>query len=150
MHDLHNNIVVRRVIVPQAIGTTGATNGKLGKIIDRQGFDGVEFVYSVGSITATNAVVTPVVLEGDVTGTMTSVADNNLVGTEAAQAVGQAATRTSGVSKNVASKIGYKGIKRYVQLRLWSTVTAAPVVSAEALLFNPDVSAVTNAQAVAQ
>lgn len=153
MHELHNNIVVRRCIFPQAVGTTGIANGKLGKIIDRQGFDGVEFVFSYGAATATNATVVPVIYEGDTTGVMTSVADLNLIpqtGGEAAAGLPQAATRTSGVSKNVVGKIGYKGIKRYVTARLYSTVTAAPIVDAIAVLFNPDVSPTTVAQAVAQ
>lgn len=153
VHELHNNIVARRCIVPQAIGTTGIANGKLGKIIDRQGFDGVEFLFSYGSLTATNAVVTPVVYEGDVTGTMTSVADIDMVpnaGAEAAGGVAQAATRTSGVSKNFVGKLGYRGLKRYVNVRLYSTVTAGPVVDAVAVLFNPDVMPTTVAQAVAQ
>lgn len=155
-HELVNNVVVRRCIVPQAIGTTGSANGKLGKIIDRQGFDGVLFLFELGSITATNATIVPVVMEGDVTGTMTSVADADLIQIpgsttpELTAGAPQAATRTSGVNKNFTNKIGYKGIKRYVNARLYSTVTAGPVVGASAVLFNPEVLPTTVAQAVAQ
>jgi hypothetical protein len=41
-NDMHNNVKVLRVISPVAIGTTGT--GKTGKIIDRQGYGGVEFL----------------------------------------------------------------------------------------------------------
>lgn len=156
LRELFNNSVVRRCIVPQAIGTTGSANGKLGKIIDRQGFDGIGFIFQFGSLTATNATIVPVLLEGDVTGTMTSVADADLVSLyggstpELSAGVAQAATRTSGVSKNFASKIAYKGVKRYVNVRLYSTVTAGPIVDAVGVLFNGEVSPVTAAQAVAQ
>ncbi len=148
IHELHNNTVVRRVVSPVAIGTTGT--GKTGKVIDRQGFDGVEFLISYGTITATNAAYTVTVQEGDVTGTLTSVADADLVGTEALAAVGQAATRTSGVSKNVTLKVGYKGVKRYVNCSVKSTVTAGTLVGIDAVLFNPEVAPTTAAQAVAQ
>lgn len=152
MHDLHNNVVVRRVISPVAVGTTGT--GKTGKIIDRQGFDGVEFVIDYGTVTATNATIVPTLLEGDVTSALTSVADADMVpvtGAEAAAALpAQASARTSGVGKNVSTKIGYKGVKRYVQLKLVPLVTAGPPIAATALLFNPDVMPVTAAQAVAQ
>jgi hypothetical protein len=153
MHDLHNNIVAKRCILPQAIGTTGIGGGKLGKIVDRQGFDGVEFIFSFGSLTATNATIIPVMYEGDVTGTMTSVADADMVPVttpEVSAGVAQAATRTSGVSKNFVGKVGYKGLKRYVNVRLYSTVTAGPIVDAVAILFNPEVLPTTVAQALAQ
>ena len=77
MHDLHNSSRALRVITPVAVGTTGT--GQTGKIIDRQGFRGVEFVCAYGSITATSAVFTVTIKEGDVTGTLTSVADADLL-----------------------------------------------------------------------
>ena len=135
LHDVHNSMRFLRCISPVAVGTTGT--GKTGKIVDRQGFGGVEFILDYGSITATNAVFTATIFEGDVTGTMTSVADADLIGTESAAGVGQAASRTSGTSKNVTTKIGYKGSKRYVNAKISSTVTAAPPIAATAVLFNP-------------
>jgi hypothetical protein len=48
-------------------------------------------------------------------------------------------TRTSGSTKNVSFRLGYKGTKRYVQVfKLSSTVTAAPPVAASVLLLDPD------------
>lgn len=142
MHDLHNNAQTKRIIDPQAIGTTGT--GKTGKIVDRQGWGGVEFVIGVGSITATNATIVATVFEGDATGSMTSVADADLLGTESAAGVGATATRTSGTSKNTTRRIGYKGAKRYVNLKLASTVTAGPVISAVALLHSPSIAPSSN------
>ena len=135
--DLHNNSRALRVISPVAVGTTGT--GQTGKIIDRQGFGGLEFVCAYGAITATNAVFTVTVKEGDVTGTLTSVADTDLLGTELLAGVAATTPRTSGVSKNVVKRVGYKGNKRYVQANIKSTITAATIISCEALLYSPSV-----------
>lgn len=134
-YDLHDNIKVVRSIEPQTVGTTGT--GRTGKIVDRAGYGAVEFLVGFGSVTATNAAFTLTVKEGDVTGTMTSIADGDLIGLEANAVIGQAATRTSGVSKNVVKRLGYKGVKRYVQAFLKSTITAATPISVEVLLGSP-------------
>ena len=141
-HDLHNTTRAQRVITPVAVGTTGT--GQTGKIIDRKGFRGVEFICAYGAITATNAVFTVTVKEGDVTGTLTSVADTDLLGTELLAGVAAAATRTSGTSKNVVKRVGYKGNKRYVQANIKSTITAGTLVSCEALLHSPQVMPTAN------
>lgn len=133
--DLKNNIKVMRSIAPVAVGTTGT--GQTGKVIDRAGYESVTFVLNYGSITATNAVLTATIKEGDATGTMTSVADADLIGTELAASVGATGTRTSGTSKAVAKTVGYKGVKRYVQALVKSTVTAGTLVAATAVLGNP-------------
>jgi hypothetical protein len=133
--DLYNNIKPVRSIAPVAVGTTGT--GQTGKVVDTLGYEGVEIIASYGSITATNAVFTLTIKEGDVTGTMTSVADANLISTELLAGVGATGTRTSGVSKNVSKRIGYIGGKRYVSASIKSTVTAAPPVSTTVLLGRP-------------
>jgi len=142
MHDLHNNSRALRVISPVAVGTTGT--GQTGKVIDRQGYGGVEFICSYGSITATGAVFTATVKEGDVTGTLTSVADGDLLGTELLAGVAAAATRTSGTSKNVVKRVGYRGNKRYVNCSIKSTATAGTIVSCEAILYSPRVMPAPN------
>ena len=134
-NDAHTSVKVQRVISPVAIGTTGT--GQTGKIVDRQGFGGVELIASYGAITSVTAVYTLTVLEGDVTGTMTSVADADLIGTEALAGVAAANPRVSGTSANVSKKIGYKGTKRYVNVRVASTATAGTPVAVSAVLFNP-------------
>lgn len=142
MSELQNNISARRHIAPQTAGTTGT--GRTGKVIDRQGYGGVEFLFSYGSVTATNATFTVTLKEGDATGALTSVADADLIGTEALAGLAAAATRTSDVSKNVVKRLGYKGVKRYVAATIVNTVTAAAVVAAEAILFKPQVAPTAN------
>lgn len=135
MWDLHNNIKAVRSISPITAGTTGT--GRSGAIVDRLGYESVEFIFDYGTITATNATITPTVLEGDATGSMTSIADADLIGTEALAKLGQAATRTSGVSKNVTKRLGYKGKKRYVQAKLVPLISGATPVAATVILGNP-------------
>lgn len=119
-------------IKPVAIGTTGT--GQTGKIIDRKGYVGaVMFAVSYGEITATSAVYTVVVREGDATGAMTSAADIDLIGTEAAAGLA-AGARTSGTGKNVVKKVGYKGGKRYCSISVRSTATAGTLIAANAIL----------------
>jgi len=133
-NDMHSGVTVRTGVAPVAIGTTGT--GQVGKIIDRTGYGGLEFLVSYGTVTATNAVYTVTVKEGDATGTMTSVADGDLLGTEALAGLAATTPRTSGVSKNVVKKIGYRGNKRYVQCGVKSTISAGTLVSVDAVLFN--------------
>ena len=142
MHDLHNTTRAMRGISPIAIGTTGT--GQTGRVIDRQGYNGVEFLFSYGAITATNAVFTVVVREGDVTGTLTSVADGDLIGTELLAGVAATTPRADNVSKNVVKRVGYKGNKRYVQAQMRSTITAGTIISCEALLHSPQVMPTPN------
>lgn len=141
MNDLQNSIRTAVGVAPVAIGTTGT--GQVGKVIDRQGYGGVEFIIAYGTITATAAVYTVTVKEGDVTGTMTSVADADLIGTEALAGLA-AQARTSGTGKNVTKRVGYKGSKRYVQCGVKSTTTAATLVGITALLHSPNVAPTDN------
>jgi hypothetical protein len=142
MKDFHTKMTATRVISPVTVGTTGT--GKTGAVIDRQGYDGIEFIVDYGTVTATNAVFTTLMKEGAVTGTLTSVADADMLGTELLCGLAAAATRTSGVSKNVSKRVGYKGNQRYVNLSVSSTVTAGTPISVTALLFNPIVSPTSN------
>lgn len=140
-NDLHSNMKQVQAIIPAAIGANAT---KTGAIIDRQGYGGVEFVISYGSITTTGTIVTAVVMEGSVTGTLTSVANADLLGTEALASL-LAGARVAGTGKEVAKRIGYTGLKRYVQLNLVQTgVTSVGVVAADAILFNPNVAPVAN------
>lgn len=141
--DLHNNVKAVRSISPIAIGTTGT--GQAGKIVDRAGYMGVEFLVSYGSVTATGAVFSVVLKEGDTTGAMTSIADDDFIGgTEADLGLAAANPRTSGTSKNVTKRLGYRGNKRYVQVfKLSSTATAGTPVAADVLLGYPSNAPVT-------
>lgn len=141
MNELHNNISQKRIVGPVAIGANATISGK---IIDRQGYGGVEFIASYGAIATTGTVCTLVVKEGDATGSMTSVADADLLGTEAlASRLGGATT--SGVGANVAKRVGYKGTKRYVTVDVVkSGTTSVGCVAVNAILFNPNVAATAN------
>lgn len=130
MRDLHNNMDVERVLSPQAKTTIAM---QLGKVIDLKGYEGCEFVISYGEITATDATLTPLIKDGDVTGTLASVADTYLLGTEAGAGIAAGTPRTSNSNKNVTKRIGYIGNKRYVTAGLSSTVTAATIVSIDVI-----------------
>jgi hypothetical protein len=107
--DIHNNIKYVVAVQPYDPAATGT---KTGIVIDRQGFDSVEFVHAVGAIAATAFTQTPVIFEGAATGTLTSVADGDLIGTEAG------ARLSGGTTDNKTGKIGYRGTKRYVRMDL--------------------------------
>jgi hypothetical protein len=131
MRDLHSNI--------------GANGTVSGKVIDRKGYAGVEFIASYGAVTTTGSVVTLVVKEGDATGSMTSVADANLLGTETLASLPAATPRTSGTSQNVTKRVGYVGTKRYVTVdAVKSGVTSVGCVAVSAVLFGPANAPVAN------
>jgi hypothetical protein len=143
MLDLHNKIVIDHALTPAAAGTTGT--GRSSDIIDRKGYDGVEFAMHYGVAAATGYAVAVIVKEGDATGAMTSVADADLLGTEALAGLAiQATSRTSGVGQNVAKRIGYKGLKRYVQVDMVNTGAATGITGATIMLYNPEAAPTTN------
>ncbi|NGO50438.1 hypothetical protein [Allomesorhizobium camelthorni] len=136
MRDLHNNINIIRAVSPVAIGTTGT--GKTSGAIDLQGYDAAEVEISYGTVTATNAVFTALITECDTaTGTFTSVADADLLGTEADAGLAAAATRTSGTTKNVSKRVGYIGTKRYIKAKVSSTVTAGTPIGVNVIRGRP-------------
>lgn len=142
MNDLHSNIRTKTVITPTAIGANAT---KSGLVIDRQGYGGVEFICEYGSVTTTGTVVTLVCKEGDATGSLTSVADTDLLGTEALASLPAAATRTAGTTKEVTKRLGYRGAKRYVTVNAVQTgTTSVGCVSVTAVLHNPDLAPQTN------
>jgi hypothetical protein len=139
--DLHGSIRTKTVISPVAIGANAT---KTGIVIDRQGYGGVEFVASYGSVTTTGSIVTLVVKEGDVTGTLTSVSDSYLLGTEALASL-LAGARVAGTGKEVTKRIGYIGNKRYVSVDAVQTgTTSVGCVGVAALLHSPNVAPTAN------
>jgi hypothetical protein len=135
MNDLHNNIRTKTVISPLAIGANAT---KTGLVIDRQGYGGVEFIASYGAVTTTGSIVTLVVKEGDATGSLTSVADADLLGTEALASLLAATPRAAGTTKEVTKRVGYRGIKRYVSVDAVQTgTTSVGVVGVAAILHSP-------------
>jgi hypothetical protein len=130
MRDIHNSIRVLTAIPPKAIGTSGATNGSLSGILDTKGYDSHEFIINHGIVGATGDTTTPVILESATTGgTFTSVSNDDLLGTEAAASL-PAAPRVSGSTQNFSTKIGYRGTKRFLRIRLFGVGHATGIVSA--------------------
>jgi hypothetical protein len=107
--DLHSNIKLSPCINPAAIVngnavTTGAT-------IDTQGFESLEFVIQSGTIT--DGTLTPAVYEGDAS----NMSDEASVAT--ADLIGTIAGATYAITDdNVTKKIGYRGSKRYVRIKI--------------------------------
>ncbi|HEX6956254.1 MAG TPA: hypothetical protein VF156_15375 [Agromyces sp.] len=109
-HDLHNNIKVSRAISPAAAITgNGNTDSQ---IIDTKGFESLEFVILAGALT--DGTLTPQLIEGDDSGLSdgATVAAGDLLGS---------ATAIASTDDNAVRKIGYRGNKRYVRLRLVQT-----------------------------
>lgn len=136
--DLHNNARGVLAVNPVILGATG---GITGLVIDRQGYGAVEFYVTYGSVTTTGSAATVIVKEGDATGSLTSVADSDLVGTEANAGLAATTPRTAGSTKEYVERIGYRGVKRYVQINLNSTgTTSVGIAGAIAVLHEPDVA----------
>jgi hypothetical protein len=136
MRDLHNNINIIRAVSPVAIGTTGT--GKTSPAIDLSGYNAAEIEISYGTITATDAVFTALLTEcATATGTFTSVADADLLGTEALAGLGAATPRASGTTMNVTKRLGYIGTKRYLKVKLSSTVTAGTPIGVNVIRGHP-------------
>lgn len=148
--EFRHNVKAKRLISAVAIGATGT--GKTSAITDgdRLGYQGVSFLFDYGTVTATNAVFTPLLTECDTTGgTFTSVADADMLPNSAGEAgagLGATAARVSQVSKNVVKQLDYTGAKRYVKVKLSSTVTAGTPVGVTMLLHSPSHAPVTATQ----
>lgn len=141
MNDLHDNIRTKTVISPVAIGANAT---KTGLVIDRQGYGGVEFIASYGAVTTTGSVVTLVVKEGTTTGSLTSVANADLLGTEVLASLA-AGARVAGTGKEVTKRIGYKGNKRYVSVDAISTgTTSVGCIGVAAVLHSANVAPTAN------
>jgi hypothetical protein len=139
MAELHNQMRILRAISPISLGAT-ASGGKTSVVIDRNGYENVEFEVSIGAVTATNATVLPIFKEGDVTGTLTSIADANLVGTELLASLRAGTPRTSGVlntGKNFTARCGYIGNKRYLGVVLPPTISGGIVAGCNVILSGP-------------
>lgn len=142
MKDMHTNVRVLRAIEPKAIGTSGIANGSLSKALDRRGYNSAEFVILHGTAGATGDTTSVVIYEGDTTGgSFTSVADADLIGTEVGAGLpAQASARTSGVGQNIATKLGYRGNKRFLKIRLYGAGHATGIVAAALVLGDPQIA----------
>lgn len=130
MRDLHNNIDVKRAISPVSVSDTTA---QVSQVIDRAGYESLEFVIAVGSVADADATFTVLVEDGDESDLSdnAAVADANLLGTET-----EAAFQFD--DDNEVRKIGYIGNKRYVRLTITPVGNAsAALLSAVAVLGHP-------------
>lgn len=138
--DFHNNSKVVRVLSPIALTTT---LGSGAKIVSRAGYEGLEFVVNVGTRTTTAGSVSFIMKEGDVTGTLTSVADADMTVTEASIAIAAATPLVSGTHKNMVRRIGYLGRSPYVTLISVPAAMTSCIVGIEATLSAPHVAPAT-------
>lgn len=132
MRDLHNNINVLRAISP--ITLTNADTAQVGQIIDRAGYESLEFVIATGALTDTNATFTVLVEHGDAYNLAggAAVPDAQLLGTEVAASFTFAAD-------DAVRKIGYIGTRRYVRLTITPSGndSGSATFGALAILGNP-------------
>lgn len=106
MQDLHNNIHPSGVACITGSDNTAVVSG----IIDRQGYNSLEFLIATGILADADATFAVLVEEGDnsALSDAAAVADADLLGTESD------AGFTFG-DDGEARKIGYNGAKRYVR-----------------------------------
>jgi hypothetical protein len=130
MSDLHNKIHAVRAISPVSVGDNTAS---VSQIIDRQGYNSLEFVILTGSLADADATFTVLVEEGAAANLSdaAAVADADLLGLET-----QASFQYD--DDNKCKKIGYRGSKRYVRLTVTPANNAsAALIAAVALLGTP-------------
>jgi hypothetical protein len=133
MRDLHNNIKVARAISPVSVSDNTA---QVSQIIDRQGFESLEFILNGGSFADADATSVVLVEDGDAANLSDAVAvpDSQLLGTEAGAAF-------EFDEDNEVHKIGYIGAKRYVRLTITPAANASAwLLSAVAILGHPALS----------
>lgn len=130
MRDLHNNIDVRRAISPVSVADNTA---QVSQIIDRQGYDSLEFLIATGSLGDAGAEFAVLVEDGEASNLSdaAAVADAELLGTEAGAGFIQS-------DDDEVRKIGYKGNKRYVRMTITPANNAtAALLAAVAVLSHP-------------
>jgi hypothetical protein len=137
MRDLHNNIHVKRAISPVSVADNTAV---VSQIIDRQGYESLEFVIATGSLADADATFTVLVEHGDAANLSDAAAvpDAGLLGTEAL-----ASFIFSDDDK--VRKVGYVADKRYVRLTITPAANAsAALLSAVAILGHPAIAPTSN------
>lgn len=131
MKDLHNNIAPKRAISPVAAADNTA---KVGEIIDRQGYNSLEYLIATGALPDADATFTVLLEEGDAANMSdaAAVADKDLLGTEALASFTFA-------DDNKVFKLGYKGNKRYTRLTITpaNLAAGAELICAIAVLGDP-------------
>lgn len=112
MKDLHNNIYTSIAVNTATVSTDTTTTGNE---IDMQGFESIEFVMAMGTLTDGDFALQ--ITESDTSGSnFTAVDDADLLGTEPAF--------TTNTDDNKIGRVGYIGGKRYLKATVVSTNTA--------------------------
>lgn len=140
MKDIHFDTQLKRVISPVSVADTTA---QVGQIIDRQGYNALEYLILTGSIADVDATFTVLLEHGDAANLSDAAAvpDAQLIGTEV-----QAGFQFD--SDNQVRKLGYIGGKRYSRLTITPVGNAsAALIAAAAILREPSVDPVTQASA---
>ena len=137
MRDLHNHVHVKRAISPVSVADNTAL---VSQIIDRRGFQSLEFILATGALADADATFTVLVEDGDAVAFTDAapVIDAQLLGTEALASF-------QFDDDDEVRKIGYAGNKRYVRLTVTPAGNAAgALISAVAVLGHPDVTPTAN------
>ena len=130
MRDLHSNFDVGRIISPVSVSDNTT---QVRQIIDRVGFESLEFCIATGSIADVDATFTVLVEHGDVStlNNAAAVPDDLLISRETA-----AGFRYDDDDKT--RRIGYIGEKRYVRLTITPAGnSSAALITAVAVLGHP-------------
>lgn len=124
MKDLYNDVAVR-----QSIAAATITANITGTAIDTSMFEGVTGVINAGAgLTASNKIKVSLV-EGDTADTLTDVGIDDYLG-----------NGPFDVTAAGSYKIGYRGIKQFVAIKLTVTGTVSTPASATIILSSPNVS----------
>ncbi len=137
MRDLHNHIKPMRCISPVSVADNTA---QVGQIIDRQGFNSLEYLIAIGSVADADTTFTVLLEEGDASdlSDAAAVADADLLGTEALASF-------QFDDDNEVRKLGYRGNKRYTRLTITPANNAsAAVLAAVAVLGHPEIGPTSN------
>ena len=129
--DLHNNIDVRRVVSPVSVADNTA---QVGQIIDRAGFDSLEFIVVTGSLADADATFAVLLEHSDVS----DLSSGKSTVTDAETISTQTLASFINSDDDKIKRIGYIGGKRYVRMTITpSNNTAAALIAACAVLGNP-------------
>ena len=137
MRDLHNNIKVVDVVSPAVYSDDNTP-----VTIDRQGFESVEIIFSVGvggiTFTGTNKIEMKLTDSPD-DSTYTAVTADDLLGVDTVGAGGIVESFVAAHAAATVHKVGYVGGERYIQLLadFGGTHAAGTAISAVAVLSNP-------------
>lgn len=129
MYDIHNNINVVQVLAPAAVTDNTA---QVCIVVDNKNYDALEYLINIGTLADSDATFTVLLEDSADNVTYTPVADDFLLGTEAAASFQYD-------DDNEVRKIGYNGSKRYTRMTITpagnsgSAIFGVIVVQARAL-----------------